>query len=417
MTWFYVTAAVFVLVALLWVLPALLRRTPGAVAPGAAASNLAVLRDQLAELDRDLGNGLVTAEQHREARGELERRVIEDARAGADAVPRTAARRTALALGLLIPLGAGLLYLFLGNPAAMQWEATQGAGHKISPQEMDEMVARLAARLQEKPDDGNGWALLGRSYMVMQRFDDAAKAYGRAAETIKDDASLLADYADALAMAQGRSLAGKPLQIVEQALKLDPVNWKALAMAGSAAFDRKDFRKAVDYWQKLRAVLPPDSEFARSVDSNIAEARELGGLKGGVPPQGAAAGAGAAPPAVAPARGAGAVRGTVSLAPALAARAAPDDTVFIYARAAQGPRMPLAIVRKQVRDLPAEFALDDSQAMTPEMKLSNFAEIVVSARVSRASSATPQSGDLTGESAPLKAGGAPVKVVIDKVVP
>ena len=417
MTWFVVVAVVFVLIALLWLMPTLLQR--GATGSGLAAesTNIAVLRDQLAELERDIANGTLSQQQYQQARMELDRRVLEDARASGETggVQQGNARWTAMVLALGIPLCAGLLYFYLGNPDAMSWKAADAGGHKVTSQEVAAMTARLAARLEENPNDGNGWALLGRSYMVMQRFDDATKSYARAAALIPDDAGLLADYADALAMTEGRRIEGKPLQLVEQALKIDPGHWKALAMAGSAAFERKDYRKAVAYWEKLQSVVPPEAEFARTVASNIAEARELGGIKAG----GAKAEPAKKPLSAAVATGAAgaSVRGTVSLAAALAAKAAPTDTVFIYARAAQGPGMPLAIVRKQVKDLPAEFMLDDSQAMTPEMKLSNFAEIVVSARVSKNASATPQSGDLQGASPKMKAGGAPVKIVIDQVVP
>jgi cytochrome c-type biogenesis protein CcmH len=266
--------------------------------------------------------------------------------------------------------------------------------------------------------------------MTMQRYDDASAAYAHAAALIKDDAGLLADYADALGMQQGRRIDGKALQMVEQALKIDPGHWKALAMAGSAAFERKDYRKAVAYWERLQSAVPPDSEFARSVASNLQEARELGGIKAttkaGTPQPSviaskpAAATKSAPTPATVPTATAAAgasVRGSVSLAGALAAKAAPSDTVFIFARAAEGPRMPLAILRLQVKDLPTTFTLDDSQAMTPAMKLSNFPEVVVGARVSKSANAVPQSGDLQGFSQKMKAGGAPVKIVIDQVVP
>ena len=156
---------------------------------------------------------------------------------------------------------------------------------------------------------------------------------------------------------------------------------------------------------------PPESDFARSMESNIAEARQLGGLQGGAPAKSAPA------PVVAAAAGGATVRGTVSLSPALAAKAGPDDAVFIYARAAQGPRMPLAIVRKQVKDLPFTFVLDDSQSMSPEMKLSKFSEIIVGARVSKTAGATPQSGDLQGFTQKVRTGGAPVTIVIDQIIP
>jgi cytochrome c-type biogenesis protein CcmH len=227
-------------------------------------------------------------------------------------------------------------------------------------------------------------------------------------------------------MQQGRRIDGKALQMVERALKIDPGHWKALAMAGSAAFERKEYRKAVAYWERLQSAVPPDSEFARSVASNLQEARELGGIKAGTPQPSAiaskpaAASKSAPAPAPVPAATAAAgasVRGSVSLAGALVAKAAPSDTVFIFARAAEGPRMPLAILRLQVKDLPATFTLDDSQAMTPAMKLSNFPEVVVGARVSKSANAVPQSGDLQGFSQKIKSSASAVKIVIDQVVP
>lgn len=411
MTAFVIAALVMTALALLWLLPALLRHRP-APAADAAETNLAVLRDQVAELERDATNGLLSPHQLEAAREDLERRVLEDARVPAQTLRTGASKRAAVVLALALPLSSGLIYWALGNPDAMLWKEADGGGHAVTSKDVEEMAARLAARLEANPNDGNGWALLGRSYMVMQRFDDASAAYARAAALITDDAGLLADYADALGMQQGRRIDGRPLQVVEQALKIDPANWKALAMAGSAAFERKDYRKAIAYWEKLQSGVPPDSDFSRSVAANIQEARELGGIKPGAAPK---AGTTSKPaPAVA---AAASVRGGVSLAAAFADKAAPSDTVFIYARAAAGPRMPLAIVRMQVKDLPATFALDDSQAMSPETKLSNFSEVVVGARISKSGSATPQRGDLVGLSPKIKPGAAGVSIVIDQVVP
>jgi len=194
---------------------------------------------------------------------------------------------------------------------------------------------------------------------------------------------------------------------VRRALEIDPDHWKALALAGTAAFERKDYRQAVAYWERLQRLVPPDSEIGRSVNASIAEAQELGDTK--------AAGK-AAPKAAASATGAR-VTGRVSLAQGLVGKAQPTDTVFIFARAAGGPPMPLAVLRKQVKDLPLEFALDDSMAMAPSLKLSGFPEVIVGARISRSGSATPQSGDLQGLSQPVKVGATGVAVVIDTAVP
>jgi cytochrome c-type biogenesis protein CcmH len=413
---FIVIAILMAVVALAWVLPALLRRRTSAATVQGRASNLAILQDQLAELEQDLAARTLPQQQYQQAREDLERRAIEETR---DAAPSAAAapapaQWTAVALTLLLPLCAAGLYWQFGTPEGLTQAAANhsGAG-KVSQQDVEAMVSKLAARLEQTPDDAKGWAMLGRSYLYMRRPDQAVAANERAVSLEKNDADLLADYADALALAQDKRIEGKPLQLLERALKIDPTQWKALAMAGSEAFNRKDYKTAVAYWERLEQRTEPGSDFAREVASNIQEARELGGLK-------VSANATPAPKAEARpqpmAAGAG-VDGSVTLSPGLAGKAAPTDTVFIFARAAEGPRMPLAILRMQVRDLPAKFHLDDSLAMSPAMKLSNFSDVVIGARISKAGSATPQSGDLQGASKPLKVGSAGVKIVIDQVVP
>jgi cytochrome c-type biogenesis protein CcmH len=409
MTGFVLIAAALLLIALAWLMPTLLRRHETSEGARPGASNLAIIRDQLAELERDLANGTLGKPQYQQAREDLERRALEEAREAPPPSVRqsTSARATALVLALVIPLGAALLYVVLGSPQAVSPGATLANEHQVTPQQVEAMVARLAERLESTPDDGKGWALLGRSYAVMQRYEDAARAYARAAALIKDDADLLADYADVLAMSQGQRIEGKPLELIERALKLDPTQWKALAMAGSAAFERKDYAQAIAYWEKIKSRAESDSELARSIASNIEEARQLAGIKT-LPTTEAKK---PAPAAVA------SVQGTVSLSRAQAAKAAPSDTVFIFARALEGPRMPLAILRRQVKDLPLTFSLDDTQAMSPAMKLSNFTQVVIGARVSKSGNATPQSGDLQGMSEPVKVGAKNVAIVIDSVIP
>ncbi len=408
MTVFVLIAVVMAAAAVVWVLPPLLRRRSADGGVAGAATNLAVYRDQLAELDSDLSIGTLSAAQYEQAKLEIERRVLDEG--GGEGAPEIQvsrnARWTALVLAAAIPLCAASIYWLLGNPDAL---SPQRAGvargeHELSTQQIETMVAKLAARLEQNPDDAKGWVMLARSYMAMQRLPEAVAAYAKATALVKDDAGLLADYADVLATSTGRSLEGRPLELVMQALQLDPNHWKALALAGTAAFNRKDYKTAVAYWEKLLQHLPPDSEFGKSMTASIAEARQLGGIKPG------------ALPGPQPATAAS-VRGTVSLSPALAGKVAPADTVFIFTRAAEGSRQPIAVVRRQVKDLPAGFTLDDSQAMSPGMKLSNFSEVVVGALVSKSGSATPQSGDLQGISQKVKVGATDVRVVIDLVVP
>jgi len=427
---FVLVAAAMVAAALAWILVPLLRGG-GGTSVAREASNVAILRDQLRELDADLASGTLSREQYDHARGELERRVLDESKAvavPAKATPSAAAAWTAAIVAGALPIAALVIYVALGNfdafsPIAQRdtaGGAAAGARHDISPEQIDKMIAEVVARLEKDPGNVQGWTVLARTYYALKRYPEAIGAFERAAALAPQDANLLADYADALGATQGGSLQGKPLQLVERALAADPTQWKALALAGTAAFDRKDYAKAVAYWEQMKASVPPGSAIAQSIDGSIAEARELGGLKASATPPAAVAKAPAASPAPT-SKAAGSaeksVAGTIKLAPALAAKASPGDTLFIFARAAQGPKMPLAIMRKQVRDLPVTFTLDDSMAMAPNMALSNFGEVVVGARISRSGQASPQSGDLEGLSAPVKVGSRNVDVVIETAVP
>ncbi len=423
---FALIAVVMMFVALLWMLPTLLRNEAAPPTLPTVRSNLEILKEELAELDLDLAGGTLSQQQYDEAREDLERRALDDTREATPVPPLTTAPRwTALVMAAALPICSALLYLGLGNPAAIA--VNPGANKPPSEHEIEAMVSKLAARMQQNPNDGNGWAMLGRSYLVTKRYTESAQAYAHAVSLIPNDADLLADYADALAMTQDRQINGEPLHLIERALKVDGNHWKSLAMAGSAAFERKDYKAAIGYWEKLRQRTDLDSEFIRTVNENIAQARQAAGMKPEAVAAGAAGAMGAtsdvaqSKPGAASASNdgaaAGSVRGTVSLTPALAAKASPNDVVFIFARAVQGPRMPLAVMRRQVKDLPVTFDLNDGMSMSPEMKLSAFNDVVVGARISKAANAMPQSGDLQGASAPVKLGAAGIKVVIDTVVP
>jgi len=246
--------------------------------------------------------------------------------------------------------------------------------------------------------------MLGRSYTVLGRVDDALPAYAKAVALRGNDASTLADYADALATKNGGQATAESDAIVARALLANPTHLKALALAGTSAFERADYAGAVRYWEKMALSLPPDSPDAPRLQASLDEARKRGGIA-------APATATAAAPSVA----AGAktsVSGTVTLSPALAGKASPTDTVFVFARASQGPRMPLAVLRAQVKDLPLSFKLDDSMAMAPSARISGAAQVVVGARISKSGNAVPQPGDLAGESAPVAPGASGVAITI-----
>jgi cytochrome c-type biogenesis protein CcmH len=409
MTIFWLIAVLLMAGALLFVLPPLLQR--GVRTQQEAASlTLAIYRDQQAELEADRRAGTVSQPQYEAACSELERRLLADIDGQAAPVPAaTASRTAALTVALAAPILAVSLYFVLGEPRAVapgEAAAVAGKSHEVTPDQIRVMVERLALRLSQNPDDGEGWAMLARSYNVLGRYQDASAAYAKAAERIPGNASLLADYADALAMARGRKLQGEPEALIQRALLADANHVKALALAGSVAFEKRDYLGALSYWERILRLVPPESDIARSVGNSIKEARGFAG---------AAEVTAVAAPAL-PAVSEGGVSGIVQLAPDLAAKVAPDDTVFIFARATDGPRMPLAVLRKKARELPIRFRLDDSMAMTPQARLSGVPQIIVGARVSKSASASPQAGDLQGQTAPIKNAARDVTVLIDKVV-
>ena len=423
MTVFWLVAALFLAGALVFLLPALW--SPRAGSATALGTNLAVHRDQWAEAERDLANGQISPERLAQVQAEIRRRVLEDSEA-AELAPLRPARRTAWALALLIPLASVLTYLQLGRPeaAAPQLrQAVTGPRHSVTPEQIQQMATALAERLKSEPQDLEGWLMLARSYTVLGRYRDAVTAFGRASQLGPPDAGILADLADVTGMAQGKRLAGEPARLIQQALDVDPRHVKALALAGSVAFEARDYTAARGYWQRLVAVVPAESPMARSIQNNIAEATQL--ESGGVADSAALPATAAKPTALASTPSATsdavpaalAVRGQVQISPELASRLAPGDTLFVFARAVQGPRMPLAILRLPAQAGAVSFTLDDSTAMAPELRLSGFAQVVVGARVSGRGSATPQPGDLVGQSEPVAPGATGVQVVIDRVQP
>lgn len=400
MTAFAITAIVMVAIACACVLVPLLRRRERAATQD-AASNLSVLRDQRAELEADRANGVLSPENYETARVELERRVLEEAREpGTVASESRAGAGTAALIGAGLPITALLLYLVFGTPVALLPEGPAGpatAQQGMAPGDIEGMIARVKERLASHPDDLEGWRVLARTYAALGRVPDALAAYERATRLAPDDADLLADHADVLAASQNRSLEGKPEALLARALQANPLQWKANALAGTLAFQRGQFAKAVEHWERVKRAIPVDSPVMASIDASLAEARSR------------ASSAPQSPQAR--------IAGTVSLSPSMAAGASPEDTVFVFARPPDGSRMPIALVRARVRDLPLAFTLDDSTAMLPDRKLSQHADVVLGARVSRSGNATPQPGDLEAELQKVKTGARGIALVIDRKLP
>jgi cytochrome c-type biogenesis protein CcmH len=377
------------------------------------AINTAIYRDQMAELDRDLASGAVAPDDHATARDELERRVLEDV-ADDSAAAVTAPRRlprTALALGAALPAAALALYFSLGNPAALDPSAQKSVAPTAA--EVEKMVATLAEKLEKNPGNLQGWVMLGRSYKVMGRFDEAARAFEKAGSAMESDPELMLEVAELSAEQNQGKVEGKGLKLLKQVLKDQPDNPQALVLAGTDAYFRQNYPDAARYWERVLAQVPPDSEDARNLTAGLEKIRSMMGQPATMPAPKAEA---AAKPAAKANPGAASVSGRVSLAPALQAKASPDDTVYIFARHANGPRMPLAVLRVKVSDLPKDFSLDDSMAMSPDLKISSASELRIEARVSKTGDAISKPGDLSGEISPVKPGAQKLQLVIDKLV-
>ena len=417
--------------------------------------DILTLKQQIFQLKELHEAGALSTPLYEENRAVLERKLLDcvlapsaspdvattpAARPMAAALPAQKAERLSPALlallGVAVLAIAGAGYWSMGSPFGAGVEpggvAAAGAGqngqagagaasHQTTAEQIEAMTEKLTARLKDQPDDAEGWAMLGRSYTVLGRHPEALPAYERAVALRADDAQLLADYADSLAVKNKRVLAGEPMKWVEKALKIDPRNVKALALAGTNAFDRKDYAGAVKYWEQVVQFGPTDSNYVQQVQASLAEARELGGLPPVAgKPAGVSASTGPAPQAQ-PAQPVVSlsnkqVSGTVSLAPARAKQAGPEDTLFVFARGPDGKGMPLAILRKKVKDLPLQFTLDDSTAMSPAAKISGVSSVVVSARISKTGEAFPQAGDLSGQTGPVNLGTGSLKVEIRDIV-
>jgi cytochrome c-type biogenesis protein CcmH len=410
-TAFWGLAVLFVAVALAFVLPPLLRRKVREDAAGRRSINIAVYRDQLHEMESDRRNGLLSDEQFEVAKVELEARLAQDA-LGKDedpALPQSKGGRwLGFALAGLIPILAFGGYLTLGNP-----EAILGGGARVAAppgmHDIGAMVAKVEEKVKEHPDDGQAWFMLGRSYAAMERWPEAVQALEHATGLLPQESSVWSHYAEALAINAGRELEGKPMQMVDKALKLNPDDQKALELAGINAFQKHDFAAAVRYLEHLYGQLPPESQYARDIDNAIQDAkRQLGEVANAkldqiMPEHPAVAAAG--------------ISGEVDIAPRLKGKVPANAVLFLFAKSLGGEGPPLAVVRGSTQSLPLSFDLTDAQAMTPQSRLSDHKEVMLMARVSMSGQPMASSGDLEGSLAKVKVGAKGVKLVIDSVHP
>ena len=378
--------------------------------------NTAIFRDQLARLENDRAENMIAQADYEQARAELQRRVIDDTSEADDAPILYAPKKTMLAIGLALPIAAIGLYALLGSPATLE---PNGPQHAATEQDMDRLVVGLAQKLEKEPENLQGWAMLARSYKMLGRNVEAEQAFVRAGAFLDNDAQLLAIYADLAATNANGEFAGKPAQLIEKALRVDPQNAMALWLAGTAAFRGGQFDSAIRIWERLTQQVEPDSDDSRMLQESInaaysalgktapnATAKALPVQKPEVSAGGTSGKAGADV----------SVSGQVDLDAALKAKTAPGDTVMVIARV-PGTRMPVAVLRARVSELPLKFTLDDSLAMSPQARISAASEVEVEARISKTGMAQAEPGDLMSTVQTIKVGANGIKLQVSKVRP
>lgn len=439
MTIFWILAAGFMGLAILFVITPLLRQSHYQGSPDQDALNMEVFRQRLAELDGDLATGFLDQDQHAAARQDLERELLYDLES--DSGPTNArsgpAPWLAAILALAIPVGAVALYLGLGDSEiiprmesaalAPQPSRMAGADGQTMPP-LDVLAQALADRMEQNPDNLDGWLMLGRTYYTLNQRDKALAAIERAFALAPDQANVIIAYAEALAANSGNSLEGRPAELIQTALKIEPANASGRWLSGMLSYQRERFAEAATTWQGILDEMDPAGNEAQEMRQMISEAEQRAGGPTATATVSVTEDAPAAAPESVPtpaqtqdseaSDSTVAIRVSVSLDPSLASQADANDSLFIYARAAAGPPMPLAAQRLKVSDLPASVTLDDSMAMMPTMRLSAFPQVIVGARVSKSGQAMPQPGDLEGQVGPIdSSGNAQVSVSIDQVRP
>jgi len=420
MTTFWIICAVLLVIAVLFIVLPLWRSAKKDNHVLRDVANLEIFRDQVAEMDADLRNGLLTPELHEQGKRELQARLLEEVKptdGTAQALVRNPHKAVAIALAVLLPVMSIGLYWKIGNRDAFLPQAEQSTGSGMGSAPSDGALKELEGKVAQNPQDVESLRTLASAYAGMERFPEAAQTYNKLSKLLPKDAQMWADFADALAMANGQNLTGHPTLLINTALSLDPNNPKALALGGSAAMGRGEYQAAITYWEHLLKLIPGSSEDAKMITDGIKQARgAMAQAKGGKPVLQPMTGQAAGGENISASGGQERITGTVTLSDSVKAQASPNDTLFVLARASEGPPMPLAVIRKQVKDLPLQFTLDDSMAMSPQMKLSRFDKVVLVARVSKSGDPMPHPGDLQGMSAPIKPGINGVKLSIETLV-
>ena len=356
--------------------------------------NAAIYREELDKLEAEHTTGVITSTDYEIAHAEMRQRLFQDTIEEDDQEVAGSSKKTAIGLCIFIILISSGLYFSLGDFVRV---AERSAEQPVTQEGVEKMVAEFAAKMEKDPSNLEGWAMLARSYRIMGRNQDAAKAYARAGNFIDSDPQLLADYADVLAANANGSFVGKPLQLINQALKLDPNNLMALWLSGTVSYNSGNYKAAVKTWEKLVNQMPPDTDDARAIQGSIAEARFKGGLA----------------PSAPVASSAKLISGTIELSADLKSKMKPGDTVLVIARK-PGERMPVAVLRVPAADFPMSFVLNDALAMNPSAPLSQLSEASIEVRISKTGMAKPEVGDLISSAKTIKVGANNVRLLVDQ---
>ena len=357
--------------------------------------NAAIYREELDKLAAEQAAGTINAQEYEMSHAEMRQRLFQDTNEEDDKAVMGSTKKVVIGVCAFIVLLSSGLYFSLGDVVRI---TQQGDQKPMSQVGVEKMVADFALKMDKDPDNLQGWAMLGRSYRILGRNEDAAKAYGRAGSFINNDPELLAEYADTLVANANGNFSGKPLQLINQALKLDPKNLLALWLSGTASFASGNYKVAVQTWEKLAQQLPPGSEEARAIESSISEARSKGGLVG-------------TNTAVVSSKG---VSGKIEIVAGLKSKVNPGDIVLVIARPL-GERMPVAVLKVPATEFPMSFALTDALAMNPSAPISKLSEVSIEVRISKTGMARAETGDLISAVQTVKVGSNQVKLLVDQV--
>ena len=418
MIMFWVFALAMIVIALVFLLRPL-KLTSNQNDIDRSAQNVSIAKERLNELKLELEQGVISQQEYEQTIEELEQTLLNDV----EQLPSennkqdynpASNRITQLVLIIAVPVVAISLYAYLGQPELINTgnkQAAAPAGQTpANAGTVEQLVEKLAARLKQQPDNAEGWFMLGRSYMSLNRYKEAVAALEKTNQLVPNNPTVMLRYADALTMLNGGQISGKPFELIKKAVEIRPDDQTGLWLLGMGYEQKGEYQKAISYWNILLPLIAKDEKSTIEVKKLIRQTKKKAGIKISDNSQ--------TEVTTVKKKSAAYINVTVNLDESIRDKVFANDTVFIFAKAISGPPMPLAVVRKQVKDLPLNVVLDDNMAMLPSMKLSNFKKVQVIARISKLGSVKAQSGDMQSETRVITVGQkVSIKLTINKLVP